>query len=248
MAFASRFLSKSKHLCYAQTVLPKDRVIAVRYFAKGAVPSPPAPPAPKALKGDEMLKGIFLEVKKKFETALSVFRQEKITIDPDDPAAVQRYADVMKMAREKAGLLSESQKIKNAIENRTQGIPDVRTYLLTLQEMRIKAGLPDDIGIEKMMFEALDTVEKEIKKPLMRDNTEGMARLTVEYDKGNKRLGISRKDLPKYEKKLDLTIARAQLENLKKDCVEAMEAQKKKEEFKDEEMPDVRSLDVRNFL
>lgn len=49
----------------------------------------------------EMLKNIFLEVKKKFETALDVFRKEKITIDPDDPAAVAQYAKVMKMAREK---------------------------------------------------------------------------------------------------------------------------------------------------
>lgn len=48
-----------------------------------------------------MLKGIFLEVKKKFETALGVLRQEKITIDPDDPAAVQEYAKVMKTVREK---------------------------------------------------------------------------------------------------------------------------------------------------
>jgi len=48
-----------------------------------------------------MLKGIFLEVKKKFETALSVLRQEKITIDPDNPAAVEQYAKVMKTVREK---------------------------------------------------------------------------------------------------------------------------------------------------
>ena len=49
----------------------------------------------------EMLKGIFLEVKKKFETALGILRQEKITINPDDPAAVQQYAKVMKTVREK---------------------------------------------------------------------------------------------------------------------------------------------------
>ncbi|KAH9607968.1 hypothetical protein KSS87_006255 [Heliosperma pusillum] len=243
MALASRFLSKSKQLCSAQIVLSKDRGISVRHFAKEA-----APPAPKGLKGDEMLKGIFLDVKKKFDAALSVFRQEKITIDPDDPAAVQRYADVVKMAREKAGLMTEAQKIKRTIETQTQGIPDVRAYLLKLQEIRIMKGLPDDIGIEAMMFEALEKVEKEIKKPLMRDDEKGMARLTAEYDKGNKRLGISRKDLPKLEEKLDLAIAKGQLIGLKKDCVDAMEAQKKKEEFKDEEMPDVKSLDVRNFL
>lgn len=48
-----------------------------------------------------MLKSIFLEVKNKFETALGILRKEKITIDPDDPAAVANYAQVMKTVREK---------------------------------------------------------------------------------------------------------------------------------------------------
>lgn len=49
----------------------------------------------------EMLKNIFLDVKKKFETALGVLRKEKITIAPEDPAAVSQYANVMKTVREK---------------------------------------------------------------------------------------------------------------------------------------------------
>lgn len=48
-----------------------------------------------------MLKGIFYEVKNKFETALGILRTEKITIDPDDPAAVSQYSKVMKTVREK---------------------------------------------------------------------------------------------------------------------------------------------------
>lgn len=48
-----------------------------------------------------MLKNIFLDVKKKFETALGILRKEKITIDPNDPAAVSQYANVMKTIREK---------------------------------------------------------------------------------------------------------------------------------------------------
>lgn len=49
----------------------------------------------------EMLKNIFLEVKNKFETAMGILRKEKITIDPEDPAAVTQYAKVMKTVREK---------------------------------------------------------------------------------------------------------------------------------------------------
>jgi len=45
------------------------------------------------------------------------------------------------------------------------------------------------------------------------------------------RLGIRREDLPKYEEQLELKIAKAQLEELKKDALEAMETQKKRQVF-----------------
>lgn len=48
-----------------------------------------------------MLKGIFLEVKKKFEIAIGVLKKDKITIDPEDPAAVAHYAKVMQTVRQK---------------------------------------------------------------------------------------------------------------------------------------------------
>lgn len=240
MALASRLVSKSRQLCGTQTILLREHAVPVRFFAKEA--------APAALKGDEMLKNIFLEVKKKFETAIGVLRKEKITIAPEDPAAVAQYAKVMKTVREKADLFSESQRIQYTIQTRTQDIPDARTYLLTLKEIRIKRGLTDDLGAEAMMMDALEKVEKEIKKPLMRNDKKGMALLMAEFDKVNKKLGIRREDLPKYEEQLELKIAKAQLEELKKDALEAMETQKKREEFKDEEMVDVKSLDVRNFI
>ncbi|GLU13214.1 hypothetical protein SLE2022_298590 [Rubroshorea leprosula] len=244
MAFSTRLLSKSRQLYGSQVILRKDNVVPVRFFAKDAAPPPP----PKSLKGDEMLKNVFSDVKKKFETAIGILRKEKITIDPDDPAAVSQYAKVMKTIRDKAGLLSESQKIKTTIETETQDIPDARTYLLTLQEIRIKRGLTDELGAEAMMMDALEKVENEIKKPLMRNDKKGMALLLAEFDKINKKLGIRKEDLPKYEEELEVKIAKAQLQELKKDAIEAMETQKKREEFKDEQMPDVKSLDIRNFL
>ncbi|KAM7523648.1 hypothetical protein LguiA_013550 [Lonicera macranthoides] len=240
MAFSSRLLSKSKRLYAGQNLLQQEHAIPIRFFAKEA--------APPALKGDEMLKNIFMEVKNKFETAMGILKKEKITIDPEDPAAVSQYSKVMKTVREKAGLFSESQRIQYTIQTRTQGIPDARTYLLTLKEIRIKRGLTDELGAEDMMMDALEKVEKEIKKPLMRNDKKGMALLMAEFDKVNKKLGVRREDLPKYEEQLELKIAKAQLEELKKDAVEAMETQKKREEFKDEEMVDVKSLDIRNFL
>ena len=38
----------------------------------------------------------------------------------------------------RADLFSESQRVKYTIQLRTQDIPDARTYLLTLQEIRAK--------------------------------------------------------------------------------------------------------------
>ncbi|RDY05624.1 putative ATP synthase 24 kDa subunit, mitochondrial, partial [Mucuna pruriens] len=199
--------------------------------------------------GKEMLKNIFVEVKNKFETAIGILKTEKITIDPEDPAAVSHYAKVMKTVREKANLLSESQDILSTIDVETQDIPDARTYLLTLKEIRVKRGLTDDLGAEAQMIDALDKVEKELKKPLLRNDKKGMDLLLAEFDKINKKLGIQKEDLPKYEEQLELTIAKAQLEELKKDVLEAMETQKKREEFKDEpQSVDVKTLDIRNFL
>lgn len=195
-----------------------------------------------------MLKGIFFDVKKKFETAIGILRKEKITIDPEDPAAVSQYAKVMKTIREKADLFSESQRIQYTIKTRTDGIQDARSYLLALKEIRLKRGLTDEIGAEGMMMEALEKVEKELKKPLMRNDKKGMALLMTEFEKVNQKLGIRKEELPKYEEQLELKIAKAQLEELKKEAHEAMDTQKKREEFKDEEMVDVKSLDIRNFI
>eukprot|EP00267_Zea_mays_P037993 XP_008675953.1 probable ATP synthase 24 kDa subunit, mitochondrial [Zea mays] len=68
------------------------------------------------------------------------------------------------------------------------------------------------------------------------------------FDKINAKLGIRKEDLPKIEQELELEIAKSELTELKKECVEAMETQLKREEFQDEEMPDVRKQDIRNFL
>ena len=48
-------------------------------------------------------------------------------------------------------------------------------------------GLTDELGAETMMFDALEKVEKELKKPLMRNDKKGMAVLMAEFDKINKK-------------------------------------------------------------
>jgi hypothetical protein len=48
-----------------------------------------------------MLKGVFFDIKNKFQAAVDILRKEKITLDPEDPAAFKKYALVMKTIRQK---------------------------------------------------------------------------------------------------------------------------------------------------
>lgn len=50
-----------------------------------------------------------------------------------------------------------------------------------------RRGLTDEIGAEGMMMEALEKVEKELKKPLMRNDKKGMALLMTEFEKVNQK-------------------------------------------------------------
>lgn len=50
-----------------------------------------------------------------------------------------------------------------------------------------RRGLTDELGAEAMMMNALDKVEKEIKKPLMRNDKKGMALLNEEFNKINQK-------------------------------------------------------------
>lgn len=237
---ASRFLNRSKQLYAAQAILQSQPGFQIHSFAKES--------APCSLKGDELLKNIFFEVKTKFDVALGILKKEKVIIDLEDPAVVAQYAKVMKTIIEMAGIPSESQKIQQTIIQRTQGIPDARTYLLTLKEIRVKRGLNDELGAESMVIDALEKVEKDIKKPLLRFDKKGMALLTAEFDNINQKLGIRKQDLPKNKEQLELKLAKAQLQELKKETEEAMEAQLKRPEFQDEQMVDAKSLDIRNFI
>ncbi|KAK1326806.1 hypothetical protein QJS10_CPA01g01390 [Acorus calamus] len=164
---------------------------------------------------DSNLKGFWWETfcddKWKYEIALGILRKEKITIDPDDPAAMAQYAKVMKTIIEKTDWLSLPQREINIIEEKTKEIPDMRTYLLAVQDIRIRNAIPDDFGAEVMMFDALEKIEKEIKKPLLRDDKKGMALLKAELDKIGEMLGIRKDNIPKYDEELLLELAKGQV-------------------------------------
>jgi len=57
-------------------------------------------------------------------------------------------------------------------------------------DISCRRGLTDELGAEAMMFEALEKVEKDIKKPLLRSDKKGMDLLVAEFEKGNKKCVI----------------------------------------------------------
>ncbi|KAL8096447.1 hypothetical protein AgCh_037420 [Apium graveolens] len=151
---------------YASLVAP------VRLFAT-APPATKGDGPPPTLKGDGVRHGyskscsrtFFLDAKKKFETARGVLRKEKITIDPEDPAAVSQYAEVMNTSVRELT-------IKYSIATQTAHIEDVRTHMLALKEIRInesnndedpekpRRGLTVELGAEAMMMAASENVQK----------------------------------------------------------------------------------------
>lgn len=54
-----------------------------------------------------------------------------------------------------------------------------------------RRGLTDELGAEAMMFDALEKIENELKKPLLRNDKKGTAVLMAEFDKINKKYEIN---------------------------------------------------------
>ena len=84
----------------------------------------------------------------------------------------------------------------------------------------------------------------EVNEVSLEQELELLLRLRLKHELEEEFDRVRREDLPKYEEQLELKIAKAQLEELKKDAIEAMETQKKREEFNDDEMVVVKSLDL----
>merc|ERR1711915_147408 len=118
----ARALRRPVSAISGQTICQDKSALLVRFSSEA--PTPPSKGDPKApmppSKVDALLMNTFSEVTNKFKTALGILRKEKITIDPDDPNAVSRYVQVMKTVREKAGLYSVADQVKNSINDFTE--------------------------------------------------------------------------------------------------------------------------------
>jgi hypothetical protein len=57
--------------------------------------------------------------------------------------------------------------------------------LIYLGTFLFRRGLTDDLGAEALMFDALEKIEKDLKKPLLRNDKKGMDLLLAEFDKIN---------------------------------------------------------------
>jgi hypothetical protein len=50
-----------------------------------------------------------------------------------------------------------------------------------------RRGLTDSLGAEALMIDALDKIEKDLKKPLLRNDKKGMDLILAEFDKISKK-------------------------------------------------------------
>ncbi|GKC45110.1 probable ATP synthase 24 kDa subunit, mitochondrial [Tanacetum coccineum] len=125
-----------------------------------------------------------VDMKLDFVTWLSCPATEMV--DGSKVQYFKRFGEHLMTFRQ-ADLFSESQRIQFTIKQRTDGIQDARLYLLALKDIRLKRGLTDELGTEAIMMDALEKVEKDIKKPLARNDKKGMALLTGEFNKINQK-------------------------------------------------------------
>eukprot|EP00249_Psilotum_nudum_P029056 c39221_g1_i1 orf=118-852(+) len=212
----------------------------IRFFAK-----PPTTLAEP--RKDDIVKRVFFNLAKKVRALKEELAKVKFTLDPDDSQAVAHYASTIKAIRRKVGIPNRTENVAQLLEAAAKYAPNVRAYLTTMKELRSELGIVDDMGADKLMLEAVTTVEKKIGKILTREDKKGMALLSAEFNAINAKLGLKPEKLEELESQYELSAAKAELENMKNAAVETMETFKKRDGLEKIQV-DVRTLDHRNYL
>ncbi|KAJ7528513.1 hypothetical protein O6H91_02G115500 [Diphasiastrum complanatum] len=196
---------------------------------------------------DDIVKNIVVDQIRKFRAFMEELIKVKIVIAPEDPKVVKDYAQTITNIRKKLQIPSIGEKLEDLFHAAWEDSPTVRAYLETLSGLRTEIGIKDDRNVDKLLFEALEKIEKKIGKPLTRNDAKGLALWQTEQDMVLKKLGILDEKLAKYEEELELGIAKGQLEEMKNIAVDTMETYKKRDGL-DFVQVDPKELDPRNFL
>jgi hypothetical protein len=183
---------------------------------------------------------------KTFRAYLEEISKSKLDLDSNSEAAVKAYYDIQAKIRGNLGVPSYTQKIADLLEAAAEDTPDVRTYLSIHRSLRREVGIEDDMGADPLMLEALDKVEKNIGKPLLKDDANGMSLWKKELDQINQKLGINDSQLDKLEEEAEYAAAKAELEELRHTAFEKIDTYKRRDELTIDVHP--KDLDHRAYL
>lgn len=178
---------------------------------------------------EDVVKAAFMKQQSQFRQYLQGLAQVNIPLNPDDDKAVMQYADNVRKLREKVGMKSFTEKLADTLESAEEESQDVRSFLHDASLIRRQLGVDDSVGVESLMFAALDSVEKKIGKPLTTADAQGLQAFQTEMAAVNSKLGVKESDLEKLEGELDVMLARGQIEQLRNEALEKINTYKRRD-------------------
>ncbi|CAI5964545.1 unnamed protein product [Closterium sp. NIES-65] len=160
---------------------------------------------------EDVVKAAFIKQQASFRSYLEGLKKVSIPMDAADDKATKAYAAAVKNIRESLGIPSFSEKLSNLLESAEEDSRDVRSFLEESRIIRRQLGVEDKLGAEKLMFAALDSVEKKLGKALVGDDVKGMAMFQEEVNAINKKLGLKDGDLEPLEQQLETSMAKTDI-------------------------------------
>ncbi|GJP32438.1 hypothetical protein CLOM_g17062 [Closterium sp. NIES-68] len=196
---------------------------------------------------EDVVKAAFIKQQASFRSYLEGLKKVPIPLDALDDKATKTYAAAVKNIRESLGIPSFSEKLTNLLESAEEDSRDVRSFLEESRIIRRQLGVEDKLGAEKLMFAALDSVEKKLGKALVGDDVKGMALLQEEVNAINKKLGLKDGELEALEQQLETSMAKTDIAAFASEATEKIGTYKKRDGLEGVEV-DLKALDPKAYM
>ncbi|CAI7852886.1 unnamed protein product [Closterium sp. NIES-53] len=126
-------------------------------------------------------------------------------------------------------------------------IPVTPSSLVPNHPCAPRLGVEDKLGAEKLMFAALDSVEKKLGKALVGDDVKGMAMFQEEVNAINKKLGLKDGDLEPLEQQLETSMAKTDIAAFASEATQKIGTYQKRDGLEDIQV-DLRTLDPKAYM
>ncbi|CAI5514784.1 unnamed protein product [Closterium sp. Naga37s-1] len=196
---------------------------------------------------EDVVKAAFIKQQASFRSYLEGLKKVPIPMDAADDKATKAYAAAVKNIRESLGIPSFSEKLSNLLESAEEDSRDVRSFLEESRIIRRQLGVEDKLGAEKLMFAALDSVEKKLGKALVGDDVKGMAMLEEEVNGINKKLGLKDGELEPLEQQLETSMAKTDIAAFASEATQKIGTYQKRDGLEDIQV-DLKTLDPKAYM